>query len=47
MTEGDKLMFDVWTVWRIPGGWLYAVDTGTNGVASQFVPLAFPLASPL
>lgn len=23
MQVGEKIQYDIWTVWRVPGGWIY------------------------
>jgi len=38
MELGAKIKFDdYWDVWRVPGGWIFAMDTGDK-IMSQFVP---------
>lgn len=37
MKPGERIKFDiVWDVWRIPGGWLFAI--GGDGMICTFIP---------
>jgi hypothetical protein len=39
MEIGDRIKFDVWDVWRMPTGWVMAIDAGAGlGITSVFVP---------
>lgn len=37
MKLGEKIKFDIWDVWRVPGGWIFALDAGTSAITT-FVP---------
>jgi hypothetical protein len=37
MKVGDRIKMDVWDVWRVPTGWVMAIDGGV-GMTSVFVP---------
>ena len=38
MKIGDRIKFDVWDIWRVPGGWIFGCDGGESGMVSIFVP---------
>jgi hypothetical protein len=37
MKTGDRIKLDIWDIWRMPTGWVMAVDSGSN-MTSVFVP---------
>lgn len=37
MNLGDRIKLDIWEVWRVPGGWIFANDSGPSTMCT-FVP---------
>jgi hypothetical protein len=38
MKIGEKIKLDIWDVWRMPTGWVMAIDGGVAFSTSVFVP---------
>lgn len=30
MQVGERMKFDIWDVWKVPGGWLFSMGTGES-----------------
>ena len=38
MEVGDRIKLDMWDVWRMPTGWVMAIDKPGGAITSVFVP---------
>ena len=38
MKLGERIKYSIFDIWRVPGGWMFAIDGGDIGVTSTFVP---------
>lgn len=38
MKLGERFKHDIFDIWRVPGGWIFGIDGGENGITTTFIP---------